>query len=863
MKKNIQKIVAASLAVVMAASGIGYAAFTNSEVSVNADVKSENEAESTIKQTIENSINISAEGVDKEETVYVISDANGNITKTIVSDWLKNKDGSETLTDKTDLKNIENVKTDAGYTTRDNNEITWNAKGEDIYYQGSSDKALPVDVKLTYYLDGKEISPKELAGQSGKVKIRFDYIAKAKQEVKINDKNVELYVPFTMISGFLLSNNNFSNIEVTNGKVINDGDRSIVLGIGFAGLGEDLNLSSILKDSQLEIPNYIEVTADVKDFSLLMTLTFGTADLLNAVNVDDTNTMQDLEKKIDELISAANQLKDGSNQLKNGATELKTSFVTYANGIQQLSDGIYALDSGASQLAEKSKEFVSGLDTALNGTNQILSALSGENGAVTGARQLSDGANQLAAGIGTAEDAKNQNNKTVSGAVSAIDSATEQLSGGSKTLAEAIGSSDYEEVLKDAAKKVPQTIAGAVLMVAKGSADLDQGLAQILAGFNDVTDKDGNVVQFGLVNGLKAVTTALGGTNSNIISKDAASGNPKTLQGGVLAVDSGMEQLQDGVSEMVANIEKSISDNKNKMTQIETALAYIKQSGIDPATKVAATADAIETYKTSYAALSGANTALQSVIDQMTAANLDENIQALKDGTASLKTGTAELAEVVSKLSDGALELKSGIQTAKDGSLQLAAGSGTLNTNMSQATKGAEELNKNLDLLSTGTNKLNAQMGTLISGSSELAVGAKTLSDGVQTLYIAVSAQLQPGLQQLYDGGVLLGSSLETLYSGTQTAVSGSSEIMNGTSKLSDGINKLADGSQTLSDGIDKFKQEGVDKITNALNGDIKTVTDRIKATIDVAKKYNIYSMSGENKTASVKFIYRTDEISK
>ncbi len=863
MKKNIQKIAAASLAVVMAVSGIGYAAFTNSETQVNADVKSENEAESTIKQTIENSISISTEGVDKEETVYVISDANGNVTKTIVSDWLKNKDGSETLSDRTDLQDIENVKTDADYMTGNNNEIIWNAKGEDVYYQGTSDKMLPVDVKLTYYLDGKEISPKELAGQSGKVKIRFDYIANSKQEVKINDKNVELYVPFTMISGFLLSNDNFSNIEVTNGKVINDGDRSIVLGIGFAGLGEDLDLSSVLKDLQLQIPNYVEVTADVKDFSLLMTLTFGTADLLNAVNVDDTNTMQDLEKKIDELISAANQLKDGSNQLKSGAAELKTSFVTYANGIRQLGDGIYALDSGASQLEEKSKEFVSGLDIALNGTNQILSALSGESGAAAGAKKLSEGANHLAAGIGTTEDIKNQNDKTVAGAVSAIDSAAGQLTGGSKTLAEAIGSSDYEEVLKDAAQKVPQTIAGAVLMVAKGSADLDQGLAQILTGFNDVTDKDGNVIQLGLVNGLKAVTKALGGTNSNTISKDAASGNPKTLQGGAVAIDSGMGQLQDGVSEMAVNIEKSILDNKNKMTQIETALAYIKQSGIDPATGTAATAEAIEAYKTNYAALSGANTALQSVINQMAAANLDENIQALKEGTESLKTGTAELAEAVSQLSDGASKLKNGVQTAKNGSSQLAAGSGTLNTNMTQATKGAEELNKNLGILSTGTNKLNSQMGTLISGSSELATGAKALSDGVQTLYVAVSVQLQPGLQQLYDGGILLGSSLETLYSGTQTAVSGTSEIINGTSKLSDGINKLADGSQTLSDGIGKFKEEGIDKITNALNGDIKTVTDRIKATIDVAKNYSIYTMSGENKTASVKFIYRTDEISK
>lgn len=925
MKKNIQKIAAVSLAAVVAFTSIGYAAFTNSETEVKADDPSAEEAEDTIKKTIEDSVSFSTEGVDKEETVYVIADANGTVTKTIVSDWLKNKEGSDTIRDKTDLRDIENVKSDAGYTEGTNNEITWEANGSDIYYQGISDKPLPVDVKITYYLDGTEIKPNDLAGRSGKVKIRFDYVATEKQEVQINGKNVELYVPFIMVSGILLSNDNFTNIEVTNGKVINDGDRSIVVGVGFAGLCEDLDLSAVMEDSNLELPNYVEITADVKDFSLLMTLTFGTADLLNAVKVDDTNTMEELEKKIDELISGTNQLKDGADQLESGAATLKTSFVTYAAGIHQLSDGIYALDSGAKQLAEKSKEFVTGLNTALDGTNQILAGLSGENGAVSGAKQLADGAaqinsgmtdlqnsignkdnqesviggissltdgaNSLAAGIGTIEDAKNQNTDTVSGAISSIDSAAAQLSKGAETLVKSIGSSDYEQVVKDASKKVPETIAGAVLAIAEGALDLDEGLSQILAAFDDVKDKNGNVIQTGIVNGLQAVAQAVGGTDKNAILQDAAGGNPKTLQGGAVAVDNGMGQLQDGVTDMVKNIEAGIADNTAKMEQIESALAVIKQTGIDPATGVAATAEAVDTYKTNYAALSGANTALQSVIDQMNDANLDESIQALKSGTESLKEGTAELAGAISKLSDGVSELQGGVQSAKNGSAALAAGSGTLNTNMSKATAGAETLNESLRLLASGTEQLNTKTETLISGASALASGANklnvnmpalqsgisdlkngtealqtgavALSNGVQTLFTAVSAQLQPGLQQLYEGGILLSSSLDTLYSGTQAAVSGSSQIAGGTSQVSEGINKLAEGSKTLSDGMDEFKAEGIDKITDALNGDIKTVADRIKATIDVAKDYEVYSMTADDKTASVKFIYRTDKISK
>lgn len=798
MKKNIKTITALSLAAVLAVSGVMYASFAGSETEVNADVKSQ-EAEDTITRTIEDTVSFSTEGVDKEETVYVISDANGNVTKTIVSDWLKNKEGSHTLTDKSDLKEIENLKSNAGYTEGENHEITWEAEGGDIYYQGISDKPLPVDVKVSYYLDGKEMSPNELAGKSGKVKIRFDYIPKEKRQVQINGKNAELYVPFTMVSGCLLSNDTYTNIEVNSGKVINDGDRSIVAGVGFAGLKEDLDLSSVLKDSGPEIPDYVEITADVKDFSLMMTLTFGTADLLNTVNIDDTNTMEELERKIDELISATDQLKNGAGQLESGAAELKSGFLTYSSGIHQLSDGIYSLDAGAGQLAEKSREFVNGLNTALNGTGQILEGLSGEQGILAGAERLSAGAAELNAGA--------------------------------SNLQNSIGNKENRE-----------SIIGGISSLTNGAVDLDRGLSRILAGFDDVKDENGNVVQTGLESGLKAVLQALGGTDARAVLQDAAGGNPQTLQGGAVAVDNGMGQLQDGMADMVRSMEAGIADNTAKMKQIESALAYIKQTGIDPATGTAASAEAVDTYKNNYAALSGANSALQSVITQMDESNLKENLQILKSGTESLKEGTAELAGAVSQISGGVSQLKAGVRTAKDGSEALAAGAGKLNAGMPALESG---------------------VAALKNGTAVLEEGAKALSGGVQTLFSAINSQLQPGLQQLYEGGILLSASLDTLYQGTQTAVAGSAQIETGTAGLSEGIDKLAAGSKTLNNGIGTLKEEGVDKIADELNGDVKTVTDRIKATLQAAKDYHVYSLSGDNKTASVKFIYRTEEISK
>ena len=171
-----------------------------------------------------------SDDADKEETVYVLADADGTANDVTVSTWLKNADGSEGLNDKTNLSDIENVKGYEGYKDNGDGTITWAANGSDIYYQGKSSEKLPVDVKITYKLDGEEIEPSELAGKSGKVTIRFDYTNNTKQTVKAGSKNSEVISPFVMLSGMILPVDKFSNVQVENGKVISEGSNQIVVG---------------------------------------------------------------------------------------------------------------------------------------------------------------------------------------------------------------------------------------------------------------------------------------------------------------------------------------------------------------------------------------------------------------------------------------------------------------------------------------------------------------------------------------------------------------------------------------------------------------------------------------------------------
>ena len=181
--------------------------------------------------------------ISKEETVYVNANADGSEDQITVSNWLKNAGTEKNLKDESELKDIKNVKGDEEF-TQSGNELTWQTDGEDIYYQGTTTKEPPVSVKFTYYLDGKEIKPDDLAGKSGKLKIKVDYTNNTKTTVDINGKKETMYTPFVLMTGMILPQDTFSNVKIDNGKVISDGSRNIVIGFGMPGLQESLGLNS-------------------------------------------------------------------------------------------------------------------------------------------------------------------------------------------------------------------------------------------------------------------------------------------------------------------------------------------------------------------------------------------------------------------------------------------------------------------------------------------------------------------------------------------------------------------------------------------------------------------------------------------
>lgn len=311
------------------------------------------------------------ETITKDEMVYVLAGADGSVQKVIVSDWLKNASGSEAIHDRSELHEIENVKGEESFTTGEDNAVVWDAHGSDIWYQGTTDKELPVEVRISYSLDGESIAPEELVGKSGRVTIRFDYTNRQYEEVEMNGQKEKIYVPFAMLTGALFDDETLTNIEVTNGKLIGDGAHTVVVGAAFPGLQEDLKIS----EERFEIPDYVEISGDAVDFEPGMTVTVATnelvSSLVNEADIDESDIKETLKQSVGDLLEAMDQLESGAGSLASGAGNLDAGAASLQEGMTQLSNGLNKLAGSNDSLNEGAKQV---FETLLSTANEQIAA---------------------------------------------------------------------------------------------------------------------------------------------------------------------------------------------------------------------------------------------------------------------------------------------------------------------------------------------------------------------------------------------------------------------------------------------------------------------------------------------------------
>lgn len=290
--------------------------------------------------------------ISKNETVYVNLGLDGCKKNTIVSDWLHSDDGGK-VEDSTTLDNIKNVKGDE-QPEKIGDKLIWNMQGKDIYYNGTTDKELPVDVKINYYLDGNETSPDKLGGKSGRIKITIQLINKDSHQVSTSKGLCTMYTPFMVGAVVNMPSDVFKNVSVSYGKVIADGSNQIVAFASLPGLKESLGLNSTsieeLKD--INLPETFEINADASNFKLgpiMFAVTSGIPELDNIKN----------SKNIDELKNNLNKLNNSMNDFETiddtGISTLITNPKNTAGSRKLIDD------------AEKACEFDAGSISSLQG----------------------------------------------------------------------------------------------------------------------------------------------------------------------------------------------------------------------------------------------------------------------------------------------------------------------------------------------------------------------------------------------------------------------------------------------------------------------------------------------------------------
>lgn len=614
----------------------------------------------------------------KSETVYSNLNVNGENYKTIVSTKLSNEENLQQITDITNLIDILNTNGDETYIKQSENQIIWNSNGENIYYQGESKETLPVECKIKYEIDGKEISAKDIQGKAGKIKISIEYTNNEKHLVTVNGKEVTMYTPFIVIAGTKIDNTQNKNIEITNGKVIDNGTDTIVAGVAMPGMQESLGIS---KD-KIEIPDKIEINMETENFKM--------GNIIAIVSAKGSDT--DFSNKLNSIYSSINELSEASSQILEGSTKLTEGTQEYSEKSQEFNDSMKLISSGVSTINYNYNKIDKGISSLNNGSKNLSSGINQLN---SGAKDLSNGSSELITGV---SDAKNKTTQ-------ALNESSEELATGIQDVATQITTAIVGEqdtsivnIVKGANSKLKQALKTNITSAANATAQ-----SQVSASLQ-------NSLESSLTKSLKAELKDSGLTDEQIENIAKTSAKNASIEAAKNSIDVGTSVSQVVNTAVDSSVEGQISGIKQVAQSIGEAFNELKLQISD---KLSAGAQQISGGFDKI--LNGSNELKQ---------NIDNK---LISGTEELSDGAKELSQGTDTLSAGSSELKNGLNTADSSTKQLTQANNML-------AEGAKTLNEGAITLEEGIKTFNeegiSKLYKLINGDlKDLATRAQKLNE--------------------------------------------------------------------------------------------------------------------------------------
>ena len=700
MKKNIRKkVVAGSMAFIltMGMTGTyGYQRYLNQVYAADTT-----ELQQAAQDALGDSTGLSGDETGKEESVYVKADTMGNVTSTTVTEWLRNP-GSGEISDVSELSDIKNIKGDETFTEGSNGSLSWKSEGQDIYYQGTTEKKLPVEVKLSYKLDGKDITPEDLKGKSGKVEIHIEYLNHSKETVAVDGSEEEMFTPFTMITAMMLPTDEYTNVAIDSGKIVSDADKNIVVGLGFPGIKENLNL----EDLDIDIPESVTITADVKNASVGPTITVASSDILEKFGLSDVTDFDSFGDSIDELVNAAQQLKDGSEEAAKGAGTLSEGADTLAEGAGTLAAGNQSLASGINTLNDKSGDLISGVNDLADGITAYtggVSELASKSALLAdGAKGVSEGASRLQAGVAKAKSGADD----LAAGLEATKNGVDSLPEGLNSVAAAVGR----------AKISLGSITGrAVLAGNSKDAIVDSATQNVIDSLPEgLTDEQKSSVRDAISG---AVDSTLDKQTVTVSGTEAAN---EYLNGAL----NGIDQINGKITDSKQGLQAAMNQLYAGALSLQTGLGDGPTGNDGLSNGSAALAEGAGTLVAGTKALAQGAEGLNQ-----NSSLLNMGGSKLKEGGATLSSGVSQLAQGADTAAKGAGTLAGGASELAQGAAALAEGNRTLADGMAEFK--AEGVDKLAEIFNGDISKVTARIQAMSDlGSSYRSFAG--IRDGMQ-----------------------------------------------------------------------------------------------------------------------------------
>lgn len=755
---------------------------------------------------------------EKTETVYSVLNSDGSISDTIVSSWLHDEDGINNIKETLNLTDVKNIKSNEK-PSKNGNTYTWNAKGNDVYYEGTATKQLPVSVKLRYELDGQEMSAKDMEGKSGHLKLTISFTNNYSEVKNINGKSIVIH-PSYLAGGMLnMSTGNFTNVKCESGKIVNDGTNEMLAFANIPGLNETLRSAGLDKvNNQLGISDDVTVEADVNNFDLGSIMVGMTNEIDLASELGDIGSVSELTDGIDQLMDADDQLIDGSKQLYDGTTQLKEGIAPLSSAYPQIETLTNAFD----QLHDGTTTLSTGLNQYTAGVDQ-LNVVSKQN-----LYKLSMGATTLNTSLNNKES-KSQLNQLVQG--------SQALDAGIQNLNEQVNGDD--SMLKpDMVKNLTEALKTTNEQVGK--------LGQVL---NDLQDQEGAFVDLS-----NQITKA----NENINKLGTLQTSFKEVTDGASAIiTADNEQIKSVDDQLAAIRTKEINALNASIEALKNAANAVPEDDTTGAkAKIEEQINALESQKATLGDASSLSVTLkdlsqcQAGIDKIVA----DSKETLEELNAVYNSSKTDIENLSTKLD----EAKKSIEVLNGVMKQLNENGIT-----------SEEFEKKVNTLKAGVEKLAKNSPALANGVATLANKLNNLGEGLNGLDSGMS-QAYTGItqatSQLSDNSDSLRNGAKALNDGTaQLSASKSkmSELTSGLTKLSDAVDQLNDGAKQLYEGNEQFKSEGLDQLKEKVDlgvGELETLQSVMNEIKAMNKEYASYSGAPEGATVTSRYVFRTKE---